>query len=62
VIALKHHQFSFGWEVTMGQTSRPVNADFLVDPGFEPLSLDHPLDPYIYFLKLRRGIRQGGQG
>jgi hypothetical protein len=46
----------------MGQTLRPGNVDYPVDPGFDPLSLDHLLDPYIYFPKFRRGIRQGDQG
>jgi hypothetical protein len=62
VIALKHHQFSFGWEVIMGQTLRPGNADYPVDPGCDPLSLDHLPDPYLYFPKFRSGIRQEGQG
>jgi hypothetical protein len=62
VIALKHHQFSFGWDVIMGQTLGPGNADFPVVPGFDPLSLDQLLDPYLYLPMFRRGIRQGGQG
>ena len=46
----------------MGQILGPGNAEFPVDPGFDPLSLDHLLDPYLYLPKFRSGIRKGGQG
>ena len=46
----------------MGQTVRPGDADYPVDPDFDSLNLDHLLDPHLYFPKFRRGMRQGGQG
>jgi hypothetical protein len=61
VIALKHRQSNYGWEVIMGQTARPGNADYPVDPDFDPLSLDHLLDPYLYVPRFRRGMYEGGQ-
>ena len=62
MIALEHRQFSYGWEVIMGQTVRPGNADYPVDPDLDPLGLDYLLDPYLHFPRFRRGAYEGGQG
>ncbi len=62
MIALKHRQVTYGWEVIMGKTIRPGNADYPVAPDFDPLNLDHLLDSYPYFPKFRRGMCEEGQG
>ena len=38
----------------MGQTIEPLNADYPVDPDFDPLAPDYLADPYPYFAKFRR--------
>ena len=62
MIALKYRQFTYGWDVITGQTVRPGNADYPVDPDFDPLNLGQLLDPYSYFPRFRRGRCEEGQG
>ena len=38
----------------MSQTIEPQNADYPVDPDFDPLAPDYLADPYPYFAKFRR--------
>jgi hypothetical protein len=49
VIAFKHRRFTHGWEAIMGQTVGSGNADYPVDPDFDPLNLSQRLDSYPYF-------------
>ena len=62
MIAFKHRQVTYGWEVIMGQTVRPANADYPVIPDFDPLGLDHLVDPYAYFPRFREGVCEEDQG
>jgi len=62
VIALKHRQFTHGWEAIMCQTVRPGNADYPVDPDIDPLNLGQLLDPYQYSPRFRRGMCEEDRG
>ena len=62
MIAVKHRQVTCGWEVIMVQTVRTGNAYYPFDPDLDPLSLDHLLNPYLYFPRFWRGIYEGSQG
>ena len=62
MIALKHRQVTYIWEVVMGQSIRSGNAYYPVDPDFDSLSLDHLLDPRLYIPRFGGGMYEGGQG